>query len=62
MGFVAQIAETYEDDLFGPFDALRTCMGKDCSIEGHLFRCLHCVKYFLQTAYTCMWERIAVKS
>ena len=51
MGIEQQVQETYQEERFGAFDDLQHCMGKNCSIEGHLFRCLHCGKYFLSVDY-----------
>ena len=36
------------DGSFDGYDFARECLGKDGSLCGYLFRCLHCGKYYLR--------------
>lgn len=35
-------------DKFDGYNFARECLGKDGSLCGYLFRCLHCGKYYLR--------------
>ena len=49
MDCVASGKETEKfDGSFDGYDFARECLGKDGSLCGYLFRCLHCGKYYLR--------------
>ena len=48
MGLAQEIEETYRQDLCGfEFADIRQYMVQGGSMQGYLFRCLHCGKHFL---------------
>lgn len=48
MGIAEQIEKNYDQQICGfDFDDIKECMTNNGSLQGYLFRCLHCGEYFL---------------
>ena len=48
MGIAQQIESNYDQQICGfDFDDIKECMMNGGSLQGYLFRCLHCGEYFL---------------
>ena len=48
MGIAQQIEKNYDEDICGfDFEDIKECLTNNGSMQGYLFRCLHCGEYFL---------------
>lgn len=48
MGIAQQIEKNYDEKICGSdFEDIKECMTNNGSMQGYLFRCLHCGEYFL---------------
>ena len=48
MGIAQQIEKNYDEEICGfDFEDIKECLTNNGSMQGYLFRCLHCGEYFL---------------
>ena len=48
MGIAGQIEKNYDEEICGfDFEDIKECLTNNGSMQGYLFRCLHCGEYFL---------------